>query len=88
MTADRAQLKEMADGAMRIFPDRTLTVNCLVAEGDTVVMETEWVGTATDEHPTLQAGERQVLRDIMFNRYRDGKIVETREYGVPVTQTH
>ena len=47
----------------------------------------EWVGTASDQHPTLQAGERQILRDITFNRFRDGKIVEMREYAVVVTES-
>ena len=84
VTADRQQLSEMAAGAIRMFPDRTMTVKSLVAEGDTVVMETEWIGTATDEHPKLKAGERQLLRNILFNRYRNGKIIETREYGVIV----
>jgi hypothetical protein len=56
-------------GAMRVFPDRTMTV---------------WAGTAAQGHPTLQPGERMVLRNILFNRYRDGKMVETREYGVQV----
>ena len=35
--------------------------------------------------PTLAAGERQVLRNVLFYRYRDGKIIETREFGVIVT---
>lgn len=84
-TTDREGLKEMAGEAARLFPDRTMTVKRLVAEGDTVAMETEWIGTATDEHPTLKAGEHQVLRNILFNRYRDGKIIETREFGVLVS---
>jgi hypothetical protein len=45
-----------------MFPDRRITVKSRVAEGDTVVEETEWIGTASDQHPTLQEGERQRLR--------------------------
>jgi ketosteroid isomerase-like protein len=73
-------------GAMQIFPDRTMTVKNVVAEGDTVVLETLWAGTAADGHPNLQPGERLVLRNILFNRYRDGKIAEIREYGVRISE--
>ena len=86
LSADRKHLKELAMGAMQLFPDRTMTVKNMVAEGDTVVLETVWVGTAVDGHPSLQPGERLVLRNILFNRYRDGKIVETREYGVRISE--
>ena len=84
-TADRDGLKELAYTAARLFPDRRMTVKRLVAEGDTVAIETEWTGTATDGHPILKSGERQVIRNILFNRYRDGKIVETREFSALVS---
>ena len=86
MTGDREALKQGIASGMRMFPDRRLTVKSRVAEGDTVVEEAEWIGTASDQHPTLQEGERQILRDITFNRFRDGKIVELREYAVLVTE--
>jgi len=85
-SADRKHLEAMAMGAMQIFPDRTMTVKSMVAEGDTVVLETVWTGTAAQGHPSLQPGERMVLRNILFNRYRDGKMVETREYGVQILE--
>jgi len=85
LSTDRKHLREMAMGAMQIFPDRTMTVKNMVAEGDTVVLETLWAGTAAQGHPSMQPGERMVLRNILFNRYRNGKIVETREYAVPIT---
>jgi predicted ester cyclase len=86
LSTNRKHLKEMAMGAMQIFPDRTMTVKNMIAEGDTIVLETVWAGTAADGHPNLQPGERLVLRNILFNRYRDGMIVETREYGVPISE--
>jgi predicted ester cyclase len=86
LVTDRKHLKEMAMGAMQMFPDRTMTVESMVAENDTVVLETVWVGTAAGGHPDLQAGERLALRNILFNRYSDGMIVETREYGVPIIE--
>ena len=86
MTGDREGLKQGVAFGMRVFPDRRTTVKSRVAEGDTVVEEIEWVGTASDEHPTLQEGEREILRDITFNRFRDGKIVEIREYAVEVSE--
>ena len=84
LSTDREHLREMAMAGMQIFPDRTMTVKSMVAEGDTVVLETVWAGTAANGHPSLQPGERLVLRNILFNRYRDGKIVKTREYAVQV----
>ena len=86
LSTGRKQLKDMAMGAMQMFPDRTMTVKGMVAEGDTIVLETVWAGTAADGHPNLKAGDRLVLRNIVFNRYREGKIVETREYGVRISE--
>jgi ketosteroid isomerase-like protein len=85
MTGNRESLQEGVDFGMRVFPDRRTTVKSRVVEGDTIVEEVEWVGTASDQHPILQAGERLILRDITFNRFRGGKIVELREYAVVVT---
>jgi ketosteroid isomerase-like protein len=86
-TGNRESLQQGVDFGMRVFPDRRTTVKSRVVEGDTIVEEIEWIGTASDQHPTLQAGERQILRDITFNRFRDGKIVEVREYAVVVTES-
>lgn len=86
LSTDRKHLEEMAMRAMQFFPDRTMTVKNMVAEGDTIVLETEWSGTAADGHPKLRPGERLGLRNNLFNRYRDGKIVETREYGVRICE--
>ncbi|MBW2424778.1 MAG: nuclear transport factor 2 family protein [Deltaproteobacteria bacterium] len=82
MTADRDQLIEMVTGAAKAFPDRTTTIHNIVASGDTVVLETEWSGTASDQNPMLKPGERQGLREVLIHRFRDGKIVETKEYGI------
>ena len=56
-----------------------------MAGGETVVEEPGWVGTESDAHPTLPEGAREILRDMTFNRFRDGKIVEIREYAVAVS---
>ena len=42
--------------------------------------------TGEIEAETIEDQTRQVLRNILFNRYRDGKIVETREYGVRISE--
>jgi len=84
MTADRDQLIEVVKGAAKAFPDRTMTIHNIIASGDTVVMEVEWSGTASDQNPRLKPGERQALREVLIERYRDGKIVETREYGIAI----
>ena len=85
MTGNRESVQQGVAAGIRMFPDRRITVKSRVAEGDTVVEEVEWVGTASDQHPTLQEGEREVLRDIVFYRIRDGKIIEMREYAVAVS---
>jgi ketosteroid isomerase-like protein len=84
MTADRQQLIEMMKGAAKAFPDRRTTIHNLIASGDTVISESEWSGTASDQNPRLKAGERQVVRGVLFERFRDGKIIEMREYAIVV----
>ena len=80
-TLDREGLKKSLAFGMRAFPDRRTTLKNRYVDGDTVVEEVEWVGTASMEHPTLPEGERQILQDVTFTRFRDGKIVEVREYA-------
>jgi ketosteroid isomerase-like protein len=84
MTANREELIAIMEGAARMFPDRETTIRNLIAAGDTVVMEMEWVGTVAGEHPALKPGDQQRLREVIIHRFRDGEIVETREYGVPM----
>ena len=86
MTDNREAVKQGLAAGLLFSPDRRVTIKSRVAEGDTVVEEVEWVGAASDQHPTLQEGERQLFRVVTFNRYRDGKIVETREYAVEVSE--
>lgn len=84
MTADRDQLIEMIRNAAKAFPDRKVSILNLIASGDTIVNESEWSGTASDQNPALKAGERQILREVIIQRLRDGKIIETREYAIAV----
>ena len=84
ITADRDQLIEMVKGAALAFPDRNTTIHNIFASGDSVIMETEWSGTASDQNPMLKPGERQGLRMVVIQRFRDGQIIEIREYGVLV----
>jgi ketosteroid isomerase-like protein len=84
MTANREELIAMMNGAARTYPDRAMTVRNLIAAGDTIVLEMEWVGTVAGEHPALQPGDQQRLREVIIHRFRDGEIVEMREYGVPM----
>jgi ketosteroid isomerase-like protein len=83
-TANRGELIVMMEGAARMFPDRTVTISNLIAAGDTVVMEMEWVGTVAGEHPVLKPGDQQRLRGVAIYRFRDGEVVEMREYVVPM----
>lgn len=57
ITTDYDGIKEMAMAvAVELFPDRTMKVERHVAKDDTIAMETVWMGTATERHPTMKAG--------------------------------
>jgi len=72
-SADRKHLEAMAMGAMQIFPDRTMTVKSMVAEGDTVAIE------ATSSGKTFR-GDQYSQEYHFVMRARDGKITEWKEY--------
>ena len=83
---DRESLKQGVAFGLKAFPDRRSTLLSRVVRGDTIVDEMDWVGTASAEHPAMKEGERMVLKDITFSRYRDGKVVELREYAILVPE--
>jgi steroid delta-isomerase-like uncharacterized protein len=60
------------------FPDWTLSIEDMIAEGDLVVARWRAQGTHTGELEGLPAptGDRLVVRGITIARVQDGKIVE------------
>jgi ketosteroid isomerase-like protein len=83
-TADRDGVIAALKTGASYYPDRQSTLLSAIVSGDTVVVETEWTGTASDQHPTLEAGERQPMREVFIYQFQDGKIVEMREYALVV----
>jgi ketosteroid isomerase-like protein len=79
-STDREGLIAAARAGASYYPDRKSTVLTTIASGNTVFVETEWSGTASDKHPTLEAGERETMRELSIYRFRDGKIIELRYY--------
>ena len=62
---------------MKAFPDRAVTIDDLVAEGDKVVTRSTLRATHTGDLPGVPAtGKRVVVTAIIISRFQDGKIVE------------
>ncbi len=68
------------------FPDRTLAVDVLLEDGDTIVTEWTWVATNTgpfslpDGTELPPTGRRITIRGMELARMSDGKIREYRMY--------
>jgi len=80
----RAVLRETAERLLRLFPDRQMTVLNVVAQGEQVVMELDWQGTAAATVRNLSVGTLVHLRVASFFTFADGLIVQQTEYGVPI----
>jgi predicted ester cyclase len=79
-------MKAIMDQGREAFPDLTVTVEEMIAEGDKVV--TRWTvhGTHTGNFVTPQGpipptGKHVTYTGITINRFADGKIVEDRFEG-------
>lgn len=73
----RDTAKEQFKQIFAAFPDREVTVEDLIAEGDTVAIRVTWQATHTGEYlgiePTGQTVEFSVSE---FHRLEDGKVAE------------
>jgi ketosteroid isomerase-like protein len=61
-------------------------VDNLFVDGESVILEGSWAGTASPEHPTLNAGQRVAHHYAGIYQIRDGKFIQLREYLVPLKQ--
>ena len=69
--------KERITGFRKGFPDLTITIEAMVAEGDMVAERAMFRGTHRGEFMGIPATGKQVTGDIMgFNLLVDGKIAE------------
>jgi ketosteroid isomerase-like protein len=81
---NRDFLREAAERLLRLYPDRQMSIRNLVAQGDQVVLEIDWVGTAAAAIGGLNAGERVHFRVASFFTLVDGLIVKQTDYCIPI----
>jgi steroid delta-isomerase-like uncharacterized protein len=72
--------KDLVAQAREVFPDRAFEVLSLSADGDRVILETRWTGTAARPFLRFEPGDRRTSRNILFLTYREGKIAAVTTY--------
>ena len=78
----RAALRAAEEARLALFPDRRMRIRNLVAQGDQVVVELDWWGTAARAMGDVSAGATVRLRIASFFRVVDGRIVRHTDYCV------
>jgi len=81
---NRAFLRETAEGTLSLYPDRHMSTRNLIAQGDQVVLELEWWGTAAAAAGGLSLGAQIHFRVASFFTLVDGLIVRQTDYCVPI----
>jgi ketosteroid isomerase-like protein len=72
--------KALVAQAREVFPDRAFEVLSLSTDGDRVIIETRWTGTAARPFLRFKPGDRRTSRNLLFLTYRDGKIAAVTTY--------
>jgi predicted ester cyclase len=78
----RAFLRETARSILQLYPDRQLRILNLVAQGDQVVLEQEWQGTAAAAVGGLRAEAKIRFRVASFFTLVDGLIMKQTDYCI------
>lgn len=73
-------MREAYEQGRRIMRSQTYKVQHILEAGDEVAVELEWTGLLAVEVMNLPAGSEMKAFVAMFLRFRDGKIVEQRNY--------
>ena len=81
---NRAFLRETAERTLSLYPDRHMRIRNLIAQGDQVVLELEWWGTAAAAVGGLSVGAQIHFRVASFFTLVDGLIVRQTDYCVPI----
>lgn len=79
----RAVLRAAAEKALALFPDRQMKIRNLVAQGQQVVLELDWSGTAAAAVGSIKPGAMLRLRIASFFTVVDGLITKHTDYCVP-----
>jgi predicted ester cyclase len=73
-------MREAYEQGRRIMRSQKYEVQHILEDGDEVAVELEWTGVPAVEVMNLPAGSEMKAFVAMFLRFRDGKIVEQRNY--------
>jgi ketosteroid isomerase-like protein len=76
----RTALRAAAERALALFPDRQMKIRNLVAQGQQVVLEIEWWGTAVAAVGPNKPGDVLRLRLASFFTLADGLITKHTDY--------
>lgn len=77
VTHGREAVKELMESLQTAFTDSVVTVEDVIAEGDTVAMRLGYRGTHEGEFMGLEPTDRDFdIEGMVFTRIRDGKIAE------------
>jgi ketosteroid isomerase-like protein len=79
---DRAFLSQVAQRMLSLFPDRQMEIRNLVAQGDQVVLELDWRGTAAATVGNIRAGLPIWFRVATFLTFAEGLIIKHVDYCV------
>ena len=80
---NRAFLRETAERILGLYPDRQMRIRNLIAQGDQVVVELDWRGTAAAAVGGLSAGAQIHFRVASFFALVGCQIVKQTDYCVP-----
>jgi len=81
---NRAFLREAAENILRLYPDRQMSIRNLIAQGEQVVLELEWCGTAAAAVGGVHVGAQVRFRVASFFTLVDGLIVKQTDYCIPI----
>jgi predicted ester cyclase len=82
----RAAIREQSSREKAAFPDRTLTIDLIVEQGDTIAAEVTWTGTHTgalvrpDGTEVPPTGKRVEMRGMSLVQARGGKAAMHHQY--------
>jgi len=77
MPPTRDGFKQLIGGHRKAFPDLVVTIEDMLAEGDTVANRWTWTGTHKGDYlGVAPTGKKVTLRGISIHRLENGKIAE------------
>ena len=79
---DREFLRQVAQRTLAFFPDRQMEIRNLIAQGDQVVLELDWQGTAAATVGSLRAGLPVRFCVATFLTFAGGMIIKQVDYCV------